>query len=192
MRRAPLVTLRSWLLTSPPRCGSVRLACIDGAAGSGKTTLAALLHEVLPDSVVLHMDDLYDGWGQDLGGPLAQRVTEWILDPWARGSAAHARRFDWATQTFGREYELGVPSIAILEGCGSASASVRPRASLVIWRDSDPAVRLTRGLIRDGAQMSQEWRAWQEKETRHFEEDRTLAAAHFVLADAPWLGATAG
>ena len=47
---------------APAKLGRTRLVCIDGPAGAGKTTFAARLADALvPDAVVLHMDDLYDG-----------------------------------------------------------------------------------------------------------------------------------
>lgn len=168
---------------SPARCGNVKLICIDGPAGAGKTTLAAQLQEVLGAPVV-HMDDLYQGWSQDIGSPLAARLAAWLLDPWEAGLSGQYLHYDWV----GRRYEkwVAVPPapVIILEGCGCASAAVRTRASLVVWVQAQPDLRLTRGLARDGAQMAGHWRDWQDREDRHFAADATALAA-----DLEWLGA---
>ena len=50
------------VLADPPRCGTIRLVCIDGPAGSGKTTLAAALAAAVRrrgrSVEVVHLDDL--------------------------------------------------------------------------------------------------------------------------------------
>ena len=46
----------------PPTLGDGRLVCVDGPAGSGKTTLADALRRREPTAVVVHMDDLFEGW----------------------------------------------------------------------------------------------------------------------------------
>src|SRR4051812_4977918 len=50
-------------LEALPRCGAVRLVCVDGPAGSGKTTLAAGIEAELSLTgaacTVVHLDDLY-------------------------------------------------------------------------------------------------------------------------------------
>ncbi len=83
--------LATLVADAEPRCGSTRLVCIDGPAGSGKTTLAEALSEVLDGAPVVHMDDLYEGWGQALGDPLAARVEAWLLVAWGLGSQACTR-----------------------------------------------------------------------------------------------------
>lgn len=181
---APITMLSNWLLAAPPACGSVRLACIDGPAGAGKTTLAGILHAAIPGSIILHMDDIYEGWGQDLGSPLADRISTWILDPWSRGEPANTHKFDWSLGKFGDEYDVPKPEVAILEGCASASVTIRERASLVIWRDADPQIRLARGLARDGAHLGQHWADWQTREALHFQHDQTRSAANVVLDEA--------
>ena len=70
--------------------------------------------------------------------------------------------------------------VVILEGCGSAAAGVRDRAAVVAWVQADPQVRLARGVARDGAAMTDQWRAWQRREAAHYAADRTAAAAHLV------------
>jgi uridine kinase len=165
-----------------PRCGSTRLVCIDGPAGSGKTTLAAALATALGDAPVVHMDDLYEGWDQQLGPALAERVDAWVLDPLRSGSAGRYRRFDWAAGRFAGDW-VRVPAapVVILEGCASASRQVRAWASLVIWVEAPEDVRLRRGLERDGEAMAAQWRAWQRHEAAHFAADGTRGAADLII-----------
>src|SRR5205085_5813827 len=64
-RRRPVTgasfpALADRLLAEPPLLGATRLVCVDGPAGSGKTTFADRLTEALGGAAALvHMDDLY-------------------------------------------------------------------------------------------------------------------------------------
>jgi uridine kinase len=166
----------------PPRCGSTRLVCIDGPAGSGKTTIAAALAEALGGAPVVHMDDLYEGWGQALGEPLAARVQAWLLVGWAAGLAGTHPRFDWIEGRYAEWVTVPAAPVVILEGCASGSASIRERASLLVWVEAPAALRLQRGVERDGPGLQAQWRDWQSHEQVHFAADGTRAAAD-VLVD---------
>lgn len=165
------------VLATQPRCGSTRLVCVDGPAGSGKTTLAAALADALGGASVVHMDDLYEGWGQQLGDPLAARVEAWLLVGWAAGLVGMHPRYDWVAGRFAQWVSVPGAPVVILEGCASASARLRAMASLVVWVQAPADVRLQRGLARDGDATAEHWRAWQAHEAAHFAADGTRAAA---------------
>ena len=167
--------------SSQPRCGATRLLCVDGPAGSGKTTLAAGLAIALGNAPVVHMDDLFEGWGQDLGAPLAARVEAGLLRAWVSGRPGTHPRYDWELGRFAERVEVPAAAVVILEGCASASAGIRDRASLVVWVEAPPAVRLARGLRRDGTPLEAQWRAWQDHEAAHFAADGTRAAADVIV-----------
>ncbi|MGB7980297.1 MAG: hypothetical protein WCF36_05850 [Candidatus Nanopelagicales bacterium] len=164
-------------LAADPRCGATRLVCIDGPAGSGKTTMAAALAGACAGAPVVHMDDLYEGWGQQLGDPLADRIEAWLLVGWRDGLPGMHPRYDWVAGRFGQWMSVPPAPVVILEGCASASARVRERASLVVWVQAPADLALQRGLARDGDAMAEHWRAWQAHEAAHFAADGTRAAA---------------
>ena len=164
-----------------PRCGSTRLVCIDGPAGSGKTTLAGALAEALAGAPVVHMDDLYEGWGQALGDPLAARLEAWLLVGWASGLPGIHPRFDWALGRYAEWVTVPVAPVIILEGCGSASARIRQRASLIVWVEAPAGLRLQRGVERDGPALEPQWLEWQAHEQAHFAIDGTRAAADVIV-----------
>jgi uridine kinase len=164
-----------------PRCGSTRLVCIDGPAGSGKTTLAGALSEALGGAPVVNMDDLYEGWGQALGDPLAARVEAWLLLGWEAGLPGMHPRFDWILGRYAEWVTVPVAPIVILEGCGSGSARIREWASLVVWVEAQAALRLQRGVDRDGVALAPQWREWQAHEQAHFAADGTRAAADVIV-----------
>ena len=169
------------VLATEPRCGSTRLVCIDGPAGSGKTTLAAALADALGGAPVVHMDDLYEGWAQELGNPLAARVEAWLLVGWEAGLAGMHPRFDWALGRYAQWVTVPAAPVVILEGCASGSALIRGRASLLVWVQAPAGVRLQRGIERDGPALEAQWRDWQSHEQEHFAADGTRSAADVVV-----------
>ena len=162
----------------PAALGPVRLVCIDGPAGSGKTTLAAALAVAL-DAAVVHLDDLYEGWS-GLDG-VAGRLDAQVLTPLADARPARYQRYDWAAERFADWIDLPVPGTLVLEGCGSAPRTVAARASAVIWVEAPAAVRLARGLSRDGEDMREQWTRWMALEAEHFAREGTLGRADVVV-----------
>ena len=165
-------------LSRPAALGDVRLVCIDGPAGSGKTTLAARLAERL-DATVLHLDDLYEGW-TGLDG-VAERLDDQVLTPLAEGRDGRYRRYDWVEGRFAEWVDLPVPSALVIEGCGSAPRTVDGRASLVVWVEAPAETRLQRGLTRDGEALRAEWVRWMELEQEHFTREQTRQRADVVV-----------
>lgn len=177
--------LRTRAMADEPRCGGVRLVCVDGPAGSGKTTFAAELAALFGDAPVVHLDDLYRGWTQPLG-ELPERIRAWLLDPWSDGLAGRYPRYDWYRERYVEWVEVPPAPVVVLEGCGSAAGAIRVHANLVAWIEADPEACLARGLARDGAGLRAQWEAWQESESIHFQADGTREAAdvHVITADA--------
>ena len=173
--------LAALVADAAPRCGSTRLVCIDGPAGSGKTTLAEALSEALSDAPVVHMDDLYEGWAQSLGDPLAARVEAWLLVGWVSGLPGMHPRFDWALGRYAEWVTVPAAPVVILEGCASGSARIRERSSIVVWVEAPAELRLQRGVERDGAPLAPQWREWQAHEQAHFATDGTRAAADVIV-----------
>lgn len=173
--------LAAHILAAAPRCGSSRLVCVDGPAGSGKTTLAARLSAALGAAPVVHLDDLYEGWDQQLGEPLARRVEAWLLLAWSSGMGGRHLRYDWVAGRFVEWVEVPAAPVLILEGCASGSRLIRSRATALIWVEAPADERLRRGLERDRPALEHEWRRWQEHEAAHFAADGTRSAASFVV-----------
>ncbi|WP_182113681.1 MULTISPECIES: uridine kinase [unclassified Actinotalea] len=170
--------LAARVLAAAPGLGPVRLVCVDGPAGSGKTTLAGDLAEALGAPVV-HLDDLYEGWsGLDR---VWDRVEAQLLAPLAAGRPARYQRYDWEAGRFAEWRDVPVARALVLEGCGAAPAAVGARASLVIWVEAPADVRLARGLARDGEAMRDEWLRWMGREAVHFAREGTRERADVVV-----------
>jgi uridine kinase len=168
--------LAEQVCAAPPRLGRTRLVCIDGPAGSGKTTFAARLADALGSgAAVLHMDDLYDGWTLD---GAAARLIAGVLLPLAEGRPGAFHRYDWVAERFDDvPTTVPVPDVIVVEGCGSCPRAVDPWTTLRIWVEAPTNLRLQRGLARDGAVLEPQWRAWQRTEAAEFAREDTRARA---------------
>jgi uridine kinase len=161
-----------------PSLGTTRLVLIDGPAGSGKTTLADRLAEVLRAQVV-HGDDIYEGWSglhtmwPVLGGQ--------ILEPLARGTDASFRRWDWVRDERAESIHIPKAEFLVIEGVGVAQRAARRFASLVVFVEAPAEVRLKRGVERDGNAMRADWVAWQRSEQELFAREGTRGAADVVV-----------
>ncbi|GIG38603.1 uridine kinase [Cellulomonas phragmiteti] len=167
-----------------PRLGRVRLVCLDGPAGSGKTTTAGRVAELLRRRgvgvAVVHLDDLYDGW-TGLEGSLWPRLSAQVLEPLRRGRPGRFQRYDWDVAAFGSWVDVPVVPVLVLEGCGSARREADALSSLQVWVEAPDDVRLARGLARDGAGARDHWARWMTDEREHFAREGTRDRAHLRL-----------
>lgn len=161
---------------APARLGETRLVCIDGPAGSGKTTLAAALAAALePDAVVVHLDDLYAGW--TITGAVS-RLIAGVLRPVAEGRPGAFHGYDWGTLGFSpTATPVPVAPVLVVEGCGSGARAVDRWLSLLVWVEAPQPLRIARGVARDGAELEAEWLRWQDTEAAEFTREDTRARA---------------
>lgn len=164
--------------------GTTRLICIDGLAGAGKTTLAAALAHragVRGTGVeVVHMDDLYRGWGGLLEA--GESLFRQVVKPLSGGaSSARYLVFDWDAAAFRSSHEFAAPDLLIVEGCGSGFPPVAEQAGVVVFLDAPDDIRLTRGLARDGEAMRPQWEAFMASEKVLENRDHTRDRADVVL-----------
>lgn len=190
--REVVAALADRVVVAPARLGpageGVRLVCLDGYAGAGKTTLAADLAQELqrrgeddsqPRVAVVHMDDLYEGWGGLPGA--AETLRTDLIDPMSRGELGHYRRFDWHEGRRAEQVEVPRRAVVLLEGCGSAPRLLDGLASLIVFVTAPDEVRLARGLARDGEAARQHWLAFMADERTVTRREGTLERAHVVL-----------
>lgn len=150
---------------------SGRLICIDGPAGAGKTTLGrAVADSAPPDRSVslVHLDDLYEGWEQDLSqvGPM---LLERLVGPLAAGLPAGYRRYDWLSSSYAEWVMLPPSDLVILEGVGAGHPVLAEFRATLVWVHAVPGLCLARGLARDGEGMRDQWLDWQRREAEYFE-----------------------
>ncbi len=162
-----------------PTLGAGRLICIDGPAGSGKTTLAAACAAGAGDDAhVVHMDDLYPGWS-GLRAVDAQLAD--LLVPLARGTAGTYRRYDWVAGRFAEQVTVDPTPLLVVEGVGSGAARFADLVTVLVWVEAPYDLRLQRGLARDGDAFAPHWEQWARDESELFAREQTRERADAVV-----------
>ena len=173
---------------APARLGRIRLISVDGPAGSGKSTLAARLADRAEarglSVLVLHMDDLYDGWdGAARGFGL---LRDHVLSRLAEGREGRYRRYDWNLGAYAERHVVPVSmDLLIVEGVTAADRGAEPWASLRIWIETSNDVRLDRGIDRDGEALRDRWLEWMRWERDHFAAENTRERADVIVDGNP-------
>jgi uridine kinase len=171
-------------LDTGPRLGPVRVVCVDGPAGSGKSTTAEALRAAASSrgvpAEVVHLDDLYEGWS-GLEGSLWPRLRAQVLEPLRRGRPGRFQRYDWHAGRFAGWVDVPVPRLLVLEGCGSARRAADAFATVRVWVEASADLRLARGLERDGEAARDHWLRWMTDEAAHFARERTRERADVRL-----------
>jgi uridine kinase len=173
---ARLVAAR--VMAAPPTLGPGRLVCVDGPAGSGKTTLAAALADVVPGAQVVHCDELLQGW-RGLPG-LATTVAA-MLAPLAVGEAGHWRRWDWLADAWAETHAVRPGGLLVLDGVGCWSPRIADLVGFLVWVEAASEQRLARGIARDGEQMRPQWEQWRLDEDELFLRLATREHADLVV-----------
>jgi len=170
----PAATVLDLARSRPPTLGRGRLVCIDGPAGSGKTTLASDLQQLEPTATVIHADDLLEGWD---GLPALAQTLESMLRELAAGRTGRWRRWDWSTDGWAEWHEVTPGGLLLLEGVGTGAPAYADLVTVLVWVDADAGVRLERGVARDGEELREHWLRWRDTEDQLHASDRTAERA---------------
>ena len=170
-------------LGAAPRIG------IDGPGASGKSTLAAGLAEALPQAVLVEGDDFYrpesdaGRSGSAAGGPFdLPRLVSQVLLPHSKGEEICYQRFNWDTGVLGGWVSRPGGTPLIVDGVYSTHEALRDFYDLRIWVNAPRAVRLVRGLQRDGEEARSMWvDVWIPAEDRYIADQAPQDHAHLVL-----------
>lgn len=184
----PIDGLLDRVQAAPARLGRIRLISVDGPAGSGKSSLAARLAARAEARglkvLVLHMDDLYDGWdGATRGFGL---LRDHVLSRLAEGREGRYRRYDWKLGAYAERHVVPVSvDLLIVEGVTAADRGAEPWPSLRIWIETSNDVRLDRGIDRDGEALRDRWLDWMRWERDHFAAENTRERADVIVDGNP-------
>ena len=124
-----------------------RLVAVDGPGGTGKSLFAQRLAGALGNSPIVHTDDFATG---EPGVEWWPRLDREVLQPLVSGHTGRYQRYDWNRQTLMEWHNVPAAPVVIIDGVSSARREIAPHLALAVWVHAPRAVRLARGLERDG------------------------------------------
>lgn len=174
---SPSETVLSLARARPATLGPGRLVCVDGPAGSGKTTLGrAVAAEV--GAQLIGTDELMDGW-RGLGAVERQLVA--LCASLAAGRPGSYERYDWHAGEYAERVPVTPAPWLVVEGVGSGAAALAACTTVLVWVEADDDLRLARVLARDGAGVEAELRRFVVDERELFAREGTRARADLLV-----------
>ena len=157
--------------------GAPAVVAIDGRCGSGKTSLAELIRQLIPCNVV-HMDDFYlppdlraENWTEIPGGNMDfARFLREVLIPAEAGEPVCYRPFDCRSGTLGVPAALPPRSLTVVEGSYSQHPLLSARYDLKLFLTCGPEVQRRRLERREGGHFAAYESRWMPLEERYFQQ----------------------
>jgi uridine kinase len=165
------------LETLDPTLGDGQLLCIDGRAGSGKSTVAEQI-AAIEGAIVVHTDDLCPGWD---GLPQVPRLLAELVEPLATGTPGSYPRYDWVQQRVTDQVVVPPSRLLVIEGVGAGARALRPWRTALLWLECPVQRRRRRALDRDGDTFASYWDDWAEAEDRYLATEADRAGADLLV-----------
>jgi len=163
----------------PPKRMTTRVIAIDGAGGAGKSSLADRLADELGGVPIVHTDD-FASWDDPLNW--WPRLVEEVLEPLARGTKTiRYRRSDWDQKQQETWGEVSPSEFVILEGVSASREAFRPFLTYSVWIETPRALRLRRGLERDGHEARAQWEEWMAEEDDYVSREKPREHVDLIL-----------
>ena len=166
------------------------LVAIDGAGGSGKTSLAGDVARQLDDCLVVHGDDFYRPMSDAVRRRLDaeegyrhyfdwRRLQAQVLVPLSAERPARYQAYDWASSHLGSWHEVAPGGLVIVEGVYSARPELAPVYDHIVFVDAPREICLERLRARGS---STEWTPrWRAAEDYYLAATRPIARAGLVV-----------
>jgi uridine kinase len=149
------------------------LVGVGGHGGAGKTTLA----RAIPSAQVVSTDEFWDGSGFDL-----RRLQAEVLAPLRAGAVATFASYDWAAAAPRGERSVTPAGVVVIEGVCALHRMFRQAYDVRVWVDAPYALRIERGVARDGEASRRTWvEVWVPAEERYVAEDDPVTCADLVV-----------
>ncbi|MXY27664.1 uridine kinase [Candidatus Poribacteria bacterium] len=153
------------------------LVAIDGLGGAGKSTLAQLLKQRLNTldwiAMVVKHDDFYLSSNQRESRQVEaincdfdwERLRDQVLIPLREKRSTRYQRYDWETDALAEWHTIPDSDAVLVEGVYTMRRELVHLYDLKIWVECPRAIRLARGIARDGETARAIWEQdWMPKE----------------------------
>jgi uridine kinase len=157
-----------------------RIVAIDGLGASGKTTLAKILASRAASVTIVPTDDFsrpeVPGWEW-------QRMKSQVLDPLSQDQPGRYQRHDWPSDRLAEWHDVPVAGTVIVEGVSALRHELGRYWDLAIWVTCSHAVRLKRGIARDGEASRRQWEdVWIPEEDAYLASQKPQERADVVVS----------
>jgi uridine kinase len=150
---------------------------IGGHGASGKTTLARAIAATRDDVQIVSTDAFWTGSMFDL-----DRLRGEVVDELLAGRTARYQAWDWAAQAPAGERTVAAAGVVIIDGVCALHRMFRDDLDLRVWVETPPAIRLARGVARDGEDSRTRWiEVWMPNEQRYVDADEPVGAADLII-----------
>ncbi|WP_342076057.1 AAA family ATPase [Yoonia sp. SS1-5] len=154
-----------------------KLIGIDGCGGSGKSTLARQLAQDI-GARVIPTDD-FAAWDCPL--EWHDRFMAQVIGPFQANQPARYQRYDWHSRTLANWITVPAGGTVIIEGVSAIRQLFRPALAYKIYVETPRAIRLARGLARDGADAWPMWQGWMAEEDAYVAAELPAKQADLVI-----------
>lgn len=153
---------------------------IGGHGAAGKSTLAGMIE----GAQLVSTDEFWDGDGFDL-----ERLRREVFDPLLDGRSARYDAWDWERRRPGGSRAIDPVGVVVVEGVCALHRMFRTDYDVRVWVEAPAALRLARGVARDGEAARTTWvERWMPMEDRYVERDDPIPSAHVVVDGSRPLG----
>jgi uridine kinase len=173
-------------LSLPSRQNGNRVILVDGRSAGGKTTLAGRLQSALPESVVVHTDDV--AWNYSMFDWDSELINN-LIAPVRRNESVRYQPPGWAPNGRDGAIMIEPEQDLIVEGVGAGRVGIAALADAVVWVQSDFEDARVRGIardlehgIRDSAGTEKFWNHWMSEELPFLETDQPWRRATITVA----------
>ena len=146
---------------------------IGGRGGAGKSTFASRL----PGAQIVGTDEFWDGDEFDLS-----RLRTDVFEPLLAEAEARYASWDWARAGPGCVRTILPEGLVVVEGVCALHRMFRDAYDVRVWVEAPYAVRLARGVQRDGEEARSTWvERWMPSEDRYVARDNPIPSAHVIV-----------
>ena len=154
-----------------------KIVAIDGHGGAGKSSLARVMSVEL-DAPIVHTDD-FASWDNPIDW--WPELIKKVLEPLALGNTARYVPTTWGGPQR-QEVVVEPCDCVLLEGVSASREAFRPFLAYSIWVETPHAIRLRRGIQRDGESALLDWERWMGEEDAYVARERPAEHADAVIA----------